>query len=68
MTNEKLLEKYTTQKLEIITLRNLLGLMYDKWEDGTDCYEDPENCVGHLGKAIKLSVEEENQIIAALEG
>ncbi|MCU1305146.1 MAG: hypothetical protein JWQ87_5430 [Candidatus Sulfotelmatobacter sp.] len=44
----------------------LLALMYDRWEEGTQCYEDPEDCGGFLGHAVKLSEEEENQIIAIL--
>jgi hypothetical protein len=46
----------------------LLALMYDRWEDGTPCYEDAEGCAGPLGNAVKLSFEEENEIIAALKG
>jgi hypothetical protein len=46
----------------------LLALMYDRWEDGTPCYEDAEDCTGFLGHAVKLSAEEEDEIIALLKG
>ena len=35
-------------------LLDLLALMFDAYEDGPDCYEDPDDCAGHLGKAVKL--------------
>ena len=41
--------------------------MYERWEEGTQCYEDPEDCTGFLGHAVKLSADEEDQIIAALK-
>lgn len=44
-----------------------LALMYERWEAGAQCYEDPEDCAGFLGQAVKLSAEEENGIIAVLE-
>ena len=34
---------------------DLLETIFTAYEDGLDCYEDPENCSGHLGKAIKIS-------------
>ncbi len=33
---------------------DLLAVMFDAYEEGPDCYEDPDDCAGHLGKAIKL--------------
>jgi hypothetical protein len=47
-------------------MRELLGLMYDRWENGVTCYEDPEDCAGHLGNAFKLDGDEEDRIIAVL--
>ena len=35
-------------------LLDLLAMMFDAYEDGPDCYEDPEDCSGHIGKAIHL--------------
>ena len=35
-------------------LLDLLALMFDAYEDGPDCYEDPEDCSGHIGKAVHL--------------
>lgn len=43
-----------------------LGMIYDKWEDGTSCYEDPEDFTGHLGNAVKLTAEEEMEILALI--
>ena len=36
---------------------DLLAMMFDAYEDGPDCYEDPEDCSGHIGKAIHLDDE-----------
>ncbi len=47
-------------------LREALIMLYDKFEDGTDCYEDPEDYTGYLGKAIKLSTEEEEAVLALI--
>jgi len=33
---------------------DLLAMMFDAYEEGPDCYEDPEDCAGHLGKAVNL--------------
>lgn len=44
----------------------LLKLLYDKWEDGDDCYEDPESHYGFLGKAFNLTASQENKILAAI--
>lgn len=41
-------------------------MLYDKWENGDSCYEDPETCGGFLGLAFKLSQEEENQVLALI--
>lgn len=46
----------------------LLALMYDRWEDGELCYEDPEDFTGSLGHAINLTESEEDQILEALKG
>ncbi len=32
----------------------LLGYVFDAWENGVDCYEVPENNAGYLGMAFKL--------------
>lgn len=44
----------------------LLKLLYDKWEDGDDCYEDPDSYSGFLGKAFNLTASQENKILAAI--
>jgi hypothetical protein len=35
-------------------LLRLLGVMFDAYENGVPCYEDPEEFTGPLGNAIKL--------------
>jgi hypothetical protein len=47
-------------------LQAALTLLYDKWENGDDCYEDPERFGGFLGKAFKLNEAEENQVLALI--
>jgi hypothetical protein len=44
-----------------------LVLMYDKWENGAPCYEDPEDYTGPLGNAFKLTDDEETRVLEALE-
>ena len=36
---------------------DFLAMMFDAYEEGPDCYEDPEDCSGHIGKAIRLDDE-----------
>lgn len=48
-------------------LRKMLALIYGKYEDGPDCYEQPDEEAGYIGKAVQLTEAEENQIIAALD-
>ena len=43
-------------------LLRLLGLMFDAYENGTDCFEDPEDCAGYVGKAFRLSDGEFKEI------
>ena len=47
-------------------LREALEMIYDKWEDGVSCYEDPEEHTAFVGNAIQLSDEEEKQILALI--
>ena len=35
-------------------LLDLLALMFDAYEEGPDCYEDPDECAGRIGKAVHL--------------
>lgn len=37
---------------------NMLAMMFDRYEDGTPCYEDPEEHSGYLGTAVDLSHDE----------
>lgn len=36
---------------------DLLDTLFTAYEDGPDCYEDPEDFSGHVGKAVKLDEE-----------
>jgi len=47
-------------------LRDALEMMYDSWENGDTCYEDPESCTGYLGRAFSLSMEEEQRVLALI--
>jgi hypothetical protein len=35
-------------------LLDLLEYVFDKYENGPQCYEDPEDCSGFLGHAIRI--------------
>lgn len=41
---------------------DLLDVMYEKYENGANCYEDPDDCSGYIGKAINLNDEEDARI------
>lgn len=47
-------------------LESALTMLYDKWENGTPCYEDVETCDGPLGNAFQLTEAEENQCLALI--
>ena len=49
-------EIHRLQALSNETL-DFLAMMFDAYEEGPDCYEDPEDCSGHIGKAIHLDDE-----------
>ena len=44
----------------------LLHMMFTAYENGADCYEDPEEQCGYLGKAIKLDEAVEHRIADVL--
>ena len=46
-------EIHRLQALNKETL-DFLAMMFDAYEEGLDCYEDPEDFSGHIGKAIHL--------------
>lgn len=60
----------TVKKLmdQIERLRAALGMVYDRWEDGDDCYEDPENQTGYIGKGFQLMTAEEDEIVSLIQG
>ncbi len=43
-------------------LLRLLGLMFDAYENGVDCFEDPEDCASYVGKAFRLPDREFKEI------
>jgi|CXWL01.1.fsa_nt_gi hypothetical protein len=43
-----------------------LGMVYDKWEDGNECWEDPDDFCGYLGKAFKFNDDELAEVEAIL--
>ena len=47
-------------------LTNSLEMLYSRYDNGDDAYEDPDNYDGYLGKCIKLSGEEEDEILALI--
>jgi hypothetical protein len=40
------------ERARIATLEKALTMLYDKWENGDGCYEDPETYGGFLGNAF----------------
>ncbi|MCC7461297.1 MAG: hypothetical protein IT480_02410 [Gammaproteobacteria bacterium] len=53
-------------RAEAEALRTALAMMYDKWVDGDDCYEEPDTFSGLLGKAFQLSLTEEDHVISLI--
>jgi len=52
---------------ELEAATKVLEMIYDKYEEGTSCYEDPDDCAGYVGNAVRLSGEEEDSILAVFE-
>ena len=52
---------------ERAAVRDALVLLYDKYENGDPCYEDPSELEGYMGSAVQLSDEEERSVLLALE-
>lgn len=51
---------------EIARLKEWLGELYDKWENGTPCHEDAEEQAGYIGHAFTLTEDEENALLKML--
>ena len=68
------LEWDNNQRLRIIKeirseneeLLDLIETMFIGYENGADCYEDPEEQSGYIGKAIKLDEAVEHRIAGIL--
>lgn len=63
---ERLERELAAARTEAEALRTALAMMYDKWVDGDDCYEEPDTFSGFLGKAFQLSITEEDHVISLL--
>ena len=50
----------TSHEKQICALTEALEFMYDKWENGTACYEEHE---GFVGNAFTLDDDDENRIL-----
>lgn len=62
----KLLAELTRLREREKVLVRLLGMMFDKWENGDDVREGGDMAGSFLGKAVSLSDEEEQEVLAAL--
>lgn len=60
-TDRELLERLDKERLV-----DALEVMYDKYENGDPCFENPEELEGAMGNAVKLSFDEENEILALI--
>lgn len=49
------------------SLLRLLAMLFDKWENGTPCYENPADFEGYLGNAFHLTDREETEILTILD-
>ena len=65
--------EYETALREIAALRaereemvSALEMMWDKYENGTACYENPDEYEGFVGNAVHMSHEEENSVLALI--
>ena len=47
-------------------LLDLLAIIFEAYEEGTECYEDPEDCAGYLGHAVLLDTEVFNRVAEIL--
>lgn len=63
---EERIARYVTQGVRHWDAERLLCLMWDKYENGDACYEDPDNSTGYLGRAFRLSDKERDEILAAV--
>lgn len=69
-----LLEKRAAVRAAIESLANdadqaikLLSVMFDKYDEGVQCYEEPEDCAGFMGNAVELNGDEFSEIVELLD-
>ena len=63
----QLIDKLRATKRDLIDGVELLKLLYDKYEKGTQCYSDPSSDSKYLGNAVHLNDIEEKTIINFIE-
>lgn len=45
---------------------DLLDVIFTAYDEGTSCYEDPEDCAGFLGQAVNLDAAIFNRCVGIL--
>jgi len=45
---------YDTIKAELAESVRLLAIIFDSYENGVQCYEEPDDATGYLGNAVRL--------------
>ena len=63
---DKLEKEIADLRAKLDEAYGLLHMMFTAYENGADCYEDPEEQSGYLGKAIKLDEAAEHRIAGIL--
>lgn len=48
---KNIIDKLTNELNEAL---DLLGAIFEKYENGANCYKDPEDLTEYLGKAVRL--------------
>jgi hypothetical protein len=66
-TPEMLLDGALNHEPSLEEALDLLDTFYALYEDGPGCYEEPDECGGYMGNAIKLEDGMEDRVIALLE-
>lgn len=51
---------------ELERMKGALTILYDKWNNGIACYENPSTAAGYVGRAINLSLKEDNELFSLL--
>jgi len=65
-TLKRLLDDGKAAAAEALALREALCMIYEKYEDGGQCFEGPDCAGSYMGNAVHLDGDEENQILALI--